>query len=234
MPKFEQLFGVAKKDIRPTCILTPFLAPEILEALAIREVRHGSPFTCALAEQFTLIHTQIGAPFVGDAVLHLADSPCHNMIFVGACGAVDDAQLSIGSVVIAESAANLESFSALLTKEPHPDQSGHANQDLVAALQPQENQLPKVNCASLGSFYLEESCADYLKEHGFDIMQMETCAFYEAARHTLRRAVALLYVSDILLHRQAFDPLTPAQQAAVTAAQQRIFRIISEALGRIT
>ena len=228
MAAFEQLFGIPENELQPTCVLAPYVSPDMMRAMDIETLHRGSPFAAGQAPHFTLVHTQTGAPFVGDAVLHLADSPCRNLILIGACGAVSDTDLSIGSVVAAESAVNLESFSALLTKEPHPDQAGHAHEELLSALQPVKNQIMKVSCASLGSYYLEESYADYLKENQIDVMEMQVCAFYQAARHVLRRAVALLYVSDILFQRDVFDPLTPAQQAAVNAAQQRAYRILSE------
>lgn len=233
MPAFEQLFGIPEEELQSTCVLTPFLPPDITEALNIDALHRGSPFAAGQAPHFTLIHTQAGAPFVGDAVLHLSDSPCRNLILIGACGAVDDSELSIGSVVIAESALNLESFSALLTKEPHPEQTAHASQDLVAALEPLKNQLPKVSCASMGSFYLEETYAEFLKENEIDVLEMQVCAFYQAARHILRRAAAIFTVTDILHQRQAFDPLSPAQHAAVSAAQQRTYRILNTYAGRL-
>lgn len=228
MAEFAQLFGIPENELQPTCVLTPYLSPDMIAALEVGTMHGGSPFAAGQAPHFTLIHTQHGAPFVGDAVLHLADSPCRNLILLGACGAVSDEELSVGSVVIAESALNMESFSALLTREPHPDQAGHAHAELVAALHPAKNQIVKTACASFGSFYLEESYADFLKENKIDVVEMEACAFYQAARHVLRRAVALLYVSDVLFQRDVFDPLTPAQQAAVNAAQQRIYRILAE------
>lgn len=233
MPAFEQLFGIPEEQIQPTCVLTPFLPPGMTEALNIDSLHRGSPFAAGQAPHFTLIHTQIGAPFVGDVVLHLSDSPCRNLILLGACGAVEDDDLSIGSVVLAESALNLESFSALLTKEPHPDQTSHASLDIIAALEPLKNQLPKVSCASLGSFYLEETYAEFLKESKIDVLEMQASAFYQSARHILRRAVGIFYVTDILHQRQAFDPLTPAQQAAVAAAQQRIYRLLNNYAGRL-
>ncbi|MBZ0167287.1 MAG: hypothetical protein K8I00_10820, partial [Candidatus Omnitrophica bacterium] len=197
MPDFQLLFGVPEAHIQNTCVLTPFLSADLLQAMQVEEIHHGSPFSTGQANHFTLIHTQFGAPFVGDAVLHLADSPCKNLILISACGAVQDTDLCVGAAVIAETSLNCESFSTLLTGQSHPDQSGHANEDLIAAIHPLNNQLPKVRSASFGSFYLEETYFDFLVEKRIEVMEMETCAFYQAARHILRRAVAILTVTDI-------------------------------------
>lgn len=229
MIAFEQLFGVPKEHIQKTCVLTPFLSKGLLQSFEIETLHKGSPFSCGQSNDFSLIHTQVGAPFVGDAVLYLADSPCENLIFLGACGAVKRTDMiSFGSVVIPAKALNCESFSDLVTRKLDVLKTSLPDDHLRKKLSEMDNSLVNVACASFGSFKLEELYVDFLLKNDIHVVEMEVCAFFHAARNIRRKGVALLYVTDLIGENHIFAPLSPAQQSVIHITQQRIFRIIRE------
>lgn len=229
MVDFEQLFGVPRESIKKTCVLTPFLSNGMLQSLEVGEFHKGSPFSCGQAEDFSLIHTHVGAPFVGDAVLYLEDSPCENIIFVGACGAVKPTDtISFGSIVIPARTFNYESFSHLLNRHGDKKNPGVPDNTLVDKLLMLDDSLFTVDCASFGSLLLEESYVDVLKKEEIDVVEMETCAFFHAARHIRRKGLALLYVTDVIGESHVFAPMSAARQSAIQITQQRMFRIVRE------
>ena len=88
MSNFETLFGLKENQLKSTCILTPFLTKGMLESFNVNEIIKGSPYSCANSDTFTLIKTNVGAPFVGDAVLNLKDTYCSNIILFVLVGLV--------------------------------------------------------------------------------------------------------------------------------------------------
>ncbi|MGE0268784.1 MAG: hypothetical protein AB7S78_10065 [Candidatus Omnitrophota bacterium] len=228
MITFEQLFGIQKEKIKKTCVLTPFLSDELVQSFDLKEFFRGSPFSCGQSEDISLIHTQIGAPFVGDAVLYLSDTPCENLIFLGACSAVKPSDLHLGMIVIPGPVANCESFTSLLTRQINHTPLITGDQTLFGKIFELENSLTKVTCASFGSFKLEETYGEFLQQNNIQVVDMEVCAFYHAARHIGRKGAALLYVSEIMGEKHAFEPLTPPQQSLVQISRHKCARIIRQ------
>ena len=71
MSNFETLFGLKENQLNNTCVLTPFFTKGMLESFNVNEIIKGSPYSCANSDTLTLIKTNVGAPFVGDAFLNL-------------------------------------------------------------------------------------------------------------------------------------------------------------------
>lgn len=229
MVRFEQLFGVQKEKIKKSCVITPFLSDDLAQSFELTEFSRGSPFSCGQSKDLSLIHTPIGAPFSGDAVLYLADTPCENLIFLGACSLVNqDNGLRLGALVVPDSAVNCESFSNLLTGQINRAPLCTANPHLLTTLCEIENTITKVKCASFGSFKLEEMYRDFLQQNNVQTVDMEVCAFYQAANHIRRRGVGLLYVTEIMGVNHAFEPLTPAQQSLIRISQHKCVQIIRQ------
>jgi len=120
---FKTLFGLEPCEIKKTCILVPILTKGMLDALKIKNLSKGTPYSCASSENFTLIHSRVGAPFSGDCVLHLKNTACENVILFGSCGLVEKTNLfNVGSIVTPTTGYSFESFSSLLlnkNKNPH-------------------------------------------------------------------------------------------------------------------
>ena len=114
-PSFKSLFGVAESEVTRTCVLLPVLSKDILKSLGINHFYKGKPYSTGIGKGITVIHTRIGAPFVGDAVLFLKDTPCQNFILFGSCGAVrETAAVRIGAIVTPVRCYSFESYSDLL------------------------------------------------------------------------------------------------------------------------
>jgi len=112
MYTFKSLFGISAKEIKNTCVLTPFCTKFTLKAFGISQFHKTGLYASVNAKTFTLIKTGIGAPFVGDAVLYLEKTTCKNIILFGSCGLIPERQnnMKIGDLVIPQSALDLENF----------------------------------------------------------------------------------------------------------------------------
>lgn len=229
----ENLFGQKIDQIKPTCILTPILPKGVLEKAGIPFLKKGKPFSSGNTENFTLIHTTIGASFVGDAVLYLKESPCKNLILFGSCGLVQKTDmLDIGSLVCPIQSASYESFSSLLNKHSTDPIIGQANRSFLEIFQITKNglKLPSVNCASFGSVHLEPNYQKHLIQTNIDIVDMECSAFFQAAAHTGKKAIALFYITDIIGATSPFAPLPPAAQSAVNSGIDAGIDLLNEFL----
>lgn len=223
---FESLFGVKPDRIRKTCILTPFFTKGMTEKLGVHALAKGHPYACADGSSFTLILTRIGPAFAGDCVLHLKETPCENILFLGACGLIQRKDgLDFGSLVIPRQSLSLESFSHLIRHQvPHVPLVSRPDAGLMEKFQDavQEQPLPVVNCASFGSFQLENDYADYLKEKDTDVVEMECSALFEAAGAVNRKALAVLYITDILGEHHPFRGLSEGEQKTLDASVARL------------
>lgn len=216
MNNFETLFGLKENQLKNTCVLTPFFTKGMLEAFKVNDLTKGSPYSCANSQNFTLIKTNVGAPFVGDAVLNLKDTYCNNIILFGSCGLVNKTEnLEIGSLLAPNKAIELESFSQLLSCKINKYSFSEANSGLVEKLIsiPDAN-IQQVQCASVGSILLEKEYKEFFLENNISALDMECSAFFNAAKHIDIKAAALFYAADILGTNNPFEK--PSQQDKAT------------------
>lgn len=172
------------------CVITPFLNKEIKEGFQIEEMSSGPLYSQGSNASISLVSTKMGSTFVGDAVLSLAEEPYKYLVFFGACGAVrEDKHLAIGSLLSVAAAQAQDSFINVLQRRPVSD-TFPADLDFSS--------LPKVNCLSIGSLRLEKQYLETLPDNIIDVVDMETAAFFAAARAIRKKAGAILFVSDIL------------------------------------
>ena len=80
MISFKNLFGVQPEEVQKNCVISPFLTKGLTDCLHVEELSKGKPYSAGQSDHFTFIHTQIGAPKVGDAVLYLEETACENII----------------------------------------------------------------------------------------------------------------------------------------------------------
>ena len=225
---FQTLFGLPEADIRPTCVLTPFLYKGLISELRLSSLNKGTRFSSSNHERFTFIHTRIGAPNVGDAVLELKNTSCNKLIFFGACGLVESANgLKKGSVIIPPKAYNFESFSSLLDSHRNAAGSYDGDENLIQEYQEKLN-ASLAACASFGSVSLEKEFTERLKQNNIPAVDMECSAFYAAAKYIGRPAAALLYATDIINGEELFtsDPSGLLEQT--TAARKKIISVLLE------
>ncbi|MFC1577107.1 hypothetical protein ACFL42_00640 [Candidatus Omnitrophota bacterium] len=208
---FSALFGVKPSKIRETCVITPFFSKSVLSGFDIKAFRKGLIYGVGDNGSFNLITTGIGAPFVGDAVLYLEDTPCKNVVFFGSCGAVREKRhLKIGSLTAVKKVLSGDSFIDILLKRK-PKGPFYPDKGLLGGfLSSGENSsIKEAVCLTVGSLKLEKEYVSSLKEGSIDVLDMETAAFYAAAKHIRKKAVAALYVSDILNRAPYYEIIRP-------------------------
>ncbi len=218
MPEFKDIFGITRSQLRKTCLLVPVLTKDLLKKLDIQDFKRSNFYACGSNEHTTVIHTLMGPSFVGDAVLHLSESPCANLILFGSCGLVQTTpQLNLGSLVTPYESYAMESFSDLLSEEPRDFNSSAADNDFLNKFLYclRKEEIQAVKCASFGSIALESKHRDYLLKENIQVMDMESAAFFFAAKHTAKKAVALFYVTDIMADQPAFKPLAEKDKQKV-------------------
>ena len=221
---FTDLFGLEPTQVKKNCILVPFYFPRMLELFQIDDWKKGQCFACGNHESFTLIHTRMGAPFMGDAVLYLNETKCENLFFLGSCGLIQQAgSLAIGSIVVVNKAYALESFTGILLQKCAFDKSILAEKNFLNTLADKVGK--SVTVASLGSIHLETTITGSLIENNIDVVDMETSAFLHAAKHIHRNAAALLFVTDILNETSPFS-FSPENKEKIVASQSAAVNLL--------
>ncbi|MFN3532611.1 MAG: hypothetical protein ACK41Q_08920 [Candidatus Brocadia sp.] len=229
MVNFKTLFGVEPSFIQKTCVVVPFLMPGLLKALGIEGLKRGELYATANTNKFTFIKAGIGTLLVGDALLSLEQTNCQEILYFGACGLVHETErLTIGSLVCPKACLSFESFTDTLLRHTnkittqYPDQTlfqSFLTHDLNQKIQP-------VIGMSIGSLKCEESYKEFFDEEGIEVIDMECSAFFSAARHIQKKAIALLYVTDIIGKKSFFEPLEPKDKLQIDHAIQNACKAI--------
>ena len=200
MDTFSILFGAKASTIKKTCVLVPFLTKEILKEFGIETLSKGALYSVGDNGSFSVIRTGVGPTFLGDAVLYLEEASCENLIMFGSCGAArENAELAIGNMVLIEKALSQDSFTNTLLKnnihgEYHPDKALH-NKFISGEY---EKTLRKASCLSIGSLKLEEEYLKAIDSSSIDVLDMETAPFFAACGEAGKKAVSILFITDIL------------------------------------
>jgi hypothetical protein len=219
MITFKRLFGQEEHDIKPLCVLVPFLRKELLRDLGIGSWHAGNPYASGNSRDLTLVLTRPGAGWLGDAVLGLKPSPCRDIVLFGACGlTANTAGPGIGGLVAPATGHALDSFSALLSGEenfPRFPARSSLRKELLALSRKIH---PVGNCASLASVLLEPRYKDYFAERKITALDMETAALFQAARRIRRNGAALLVVTDLLDQSHPYRTWTARDKTAITTA----------------
>jgi len=229
MEKFKTLFGIEKAEIKKTCILAPILTKGLLNGLNIQKIFKANLYASGNNDQVTLIHTLVGSSFVGDAVLQLADTNCQNFILFGSCGLVrKTSKLDLGTLVTPSESVAMESFSDLLSGKNNRFSSSHADKNFLNKFLHylrQEN-IFSLRCASMGSLSLEKKFKTYFLKNNIEVLDMESSAFFLAAKHINKKALALFYVTDILQEKPLFTALSPDEKVSVRNASIKAIKLL--------
>ncbi len=231
MIQFEALFGIKSSRIKKNCILLPLLPKGILNEFKINNFKSGKLYGVGDNNDFTLIHTGMGAGFTGDAVLHLKESPCENVILFGSCGLVTARNgLSIGSLVSPAKCYANESFTELLLQKNVESRVFYAQDKFFGDFLAQGEKigLKKVNCSTLASLKLEEQMVDLFIEKGIDVVDMECSAFFSAAEFAEINAIACFYISDIIKEKPFYLSLDPDSKSALCSAIKNAAGLVCE------
>ena len=230
MDTFKTLFGVEPSAIQKTCVVVPFLMQGAVRAFGIEKLKKGMIYATANTETFTFLKAGIGAALTGDAILYLEQTNCQNIIFFGSCGLAQETPLlSIGSLVCPGECLSFEGFTDVLLRQTgniriqRPDQTLHQaflNGDPVKNIQP-------VRGISVGSLKCEASYLQFFCDKGIEVIDLECSAVFSAAQHIQRKAVALLYATDVPGTKPFFRPLESEDKRKIDNAVQTACKAIA-------
>ncbi len=220
MNKFQALFGIEQKKIRKNILLLPFVPAKTLEIFGLKTLSNGRPFAAASTDTLSIIRTNIGASFVGDAVMYMKDSPAENIFLLGSCGLFNKKFGShIGSLVTPTTVYGLESFSDIITHRLQPASPVHPDGELLRSfIETTKLNLVSTTCVSFGSLYFESTHAHAFDRLNADVIEMECSALFHAAKETGKRAMALLYITDILGEKAFYNEPAPSDKKSLTDA----------------
>lgn len=233
MTQFEALFGIKKSQVKKNCVILPLLMKGALEGFGIRNFSRARLYGAGFNDDFTLIHSGLGVGLTGDAILHLEDTPCRNVVLFGSCGLVREApDLNIGSLVTPVDCYAQESFSELLKNKSFSKEALHPDSAMLGRFSDNCKgvSVREVTCLTISSLKLEEEMTGLFVKRRIDVVDMECSAFFNAAAFTKIKALALFYASDIILKEPFYLPRTLPQKAAVASAIKNAAGLICELL----
>ena len=204
MELFKKLFGIEAERVQASCIVMPFVTKGVLREFGIEELSRGQFYGAGNGEFCTLFHTRMGPSFTGDAVLYLSDTPCRELYFLGTCGLLQRTSgIKIGSLVSPSRCYAQESFTSLLSGLT--DSGLWTSPDLILHRMIMsaggEGEITEVTGISAGSLKLQSEKIGEWWERGVQVVDLESAAFFSAARRIERSAAALMVVSDIVGER---------------------------------
>lgn len=234
MNAVKRLFGVEAKDIQEDVILTPFLDFAYFAQGKKAKKAKGFLFEVLTDEYCSVIKTGVGASFVGDAVMYLAQTPCKKLYFLGSCAGYG--RCEVGDILLAEKALAVESFTDIIEEKNRyafvsPKKS--LQNDLLKWSASHENQQEKTviknaTIATLGSLSQQDRLTAFLKQNDISGVDMEVSAFFSAANKRNCACCALLYVTDIIGEKSFFRGLSNEERAEIKEARQRAVTLVCD------
>ncbi len=223
MSNFKSLFGLAPEEVKTNVLVTPFLSKGWKTTFKLDKICKGKPYTTAQHSNFTFIHSGIGATFVGDAILHLKETPCQNIFFLGACGILPTIKnLNIADLVLVKETLAIESFSQVLESNFQDIKTYQSDESLNNNFLKNHNPIvTPVTNASFGSLLLEEDNLPLFEKHNIQTVDMECSAFLSASQKIKRRALALLFITDIIINKPFHRTMTSSEQTLINNSMKK-------------
>lgn len=225
MNKFHELFGIDAGEVRRNCIVCPVNDEELFCGPGEYGRHRGLLFRAAQAAGVTVISAKNNF-LVGDCVLHLKDTSCQNVFLFGSCAGCGDA--AVGDKVLAQRSFSLESFTEMAHFKSKPDicmPDESLNNRFLSAFSGQGVQSQA--CATVGSIALEESYHGWFLKNRVSCIDMETSIVFSAANYIKRRAMALLYVTDLVKGAAFTEPLAAEAREKVLASRRSLAAMLA-------
>lgn len=183
-------------------------------------------------KEFCVVKCGIGSGPAGDAIMLIAESCAEEVVFLGSCGGLGE--LSLGDIVVGNSAFNGEGFScyhdgSLLGKifgdnGKLKGRSTGYTEKLKIFMKENNETVKYADVYTIGSLTAESK--DFLsriEKKGFSAVEMELSAVYTAAERTGMNAVGILFVSDLPLSAPLWSVMdAPAKEKCAHAKKKSI------------
>jgi len=104
---------------------------------------------------------------------------------------------------------------------------------LKSFLKTNNQYVKKAACASVGSLKLEEENTDLFKTKGVQVVDMECSAVFSASKHINCRAIAILYVSDILIEKPFYMKLNKKEELMINSSIKNAVRILCDFIKKL-
>lgn len=202
------MYEISSKETEKAAIISPCWKPHKVfpekdaHIECVSEHTSFATYKIHLKKQnaaFSWIYCSPGASNVIDATLSLTHSDAEHILFVGSAGTLTK-NISVGQIVLVNKASTIVPTTAILDSSRFYSadfESVCAKQNaLYHFLKNKKHRLQAVNVFQTPSIICEYYYKDFLKERGFQCIEMETHAFLSAAPLTKKEYTALLCISD--------------------------------------
>jgi len=236
--KFKKLFGIDCAALSQRLIISPFFSPKLF-GLKLKNSKYfkgliykGVTGTYQ-GQTITFINTGIGPMLVADSILAQDQDNVCSVIFIGAVGGVTS--LSIADIVLIKQAyfdagyyqrlaINFKNYSSVNNLKP----DNKLMQLCSDFLSKQKIKAKEINVISLNSlWHQDDNLIQQIKKKGIQAVDLECAFFYAMAKKQKIKALALCYVSDLLLTKPYWHDLSCIDRIQV---QKSISYLIEVAL----
>lgn len=207
-----------------------YIAETYLENIVrVNAVRNMFAYTGTYkGKKVSVMGSGMGVPSIGIYSYELfKDYDVDNIIRVGSCGSYD-ANYKVFDVVLVEKSYGESNFAEIVTgkKSEYIEPTKSLNAELIKSAERQNVELKKVIAHCSDVFY-RKNFDDYKKinkEHGCQVVEMETVALFANAKALGKNAAAIMTISDCLVTGEA----TTSQQR-----EQSFTSMMEVALGTV-
>lgn len=209
----------------------PILSKNVLKYFGINSLAKGALYPSQSTRNLTLIRVGIGPAFTGDAALYLKNTACQNIILLGSCALIkEEGSLKTGSLLLADKAYNMESFSRMLSCKNLESPLFNADKKLIENLflAGTPHIIKRVTCVTTGSLKLETEFRDLFLHNNIEAVDMECSALFSAATAIKRKSAALFYATDVIGEKSFYTPFGDHEKTAVADSIRKAAGILSE------
>lgn len=231
MSSFHDLFGIGAEEVRRTCVVCPVNDEELFCGPGEHGRHRGLLFRAAQTAGITVLSAKNNF-LVGDCVLHLKDTPCRNIFLFGSCAGCGEA--AVGDQVLVQRAFSLESFTEMAHFKSKPDICMPDEALNTRFLSDFGGQGVRCQvCATVGSVALESSYHSWFLKNRVSCIDMESSIVFSAANYIKRRAMALLYVTDLIQGPAFNEPMPAAARDKVLASRRGLAAMLTAFIANV-
>ena len=233
-------------DIHSKVVVMPTWGPEIFSVVAdnISEVVPDVWQIEYQGQKVSLIRSGVGAPITGEIALALGCTSCKSAIICGSVGGLGD-DIRIGDLLIVGKSICGDGFSRYLNKEIIPGdcflQPVEPDIDLTRTIRTRASEFSRNKPVPVheGTVFSMDSILGeifrleyFIKELRCIGIEMETAAFFRAAKLVGINAGALLQFSDVPLQKKSlYSGRTPEEKEyRKTVRQEILAKVVLESL----